>query len=261
LQARATGDPGDLTNRAWAQSVSGVRVSNVATATVRIRPEHVFNCSDVIGKVFHDRNQNGVQDGVQGLILDDDVRSTGKYGISPEVEEFGEAGIPNARVVTPRGTIITTDEHGRFHVPCAALPGGRGENFTLKLDPRSLPSGFRIVTENPRTIRLTAGKMARLNFGVALSRVIDIDLTGTAFQTGTSAPSADLIAALDGLLPVLEDAPSTIRLSYLDQGEGDRAAWARMRAVEVYLRDRWSAAQPYALVIERSVITLGGAGQ
>ncbi len=68
--------------------------SEVATATVRVIPDPTFDCTDVIGKVFDDRNLNGQQDA-------------------------GEEGLAGVRVVTARGLIATTDEHGRFHITCA----------------------------------------------------------------------------------------------------------------------------------------------
>jgi large repetitive protein len=99
---------GTLTNTGFVEDTFGNRVSNVATASVRIEPEHVFDCSDVIGKVFDDLNMNGYQD-------------------------QGEPGLPDVRVVTIRGVRITSDEYGRYHVPCAELPADIGSNFTLKL--------------------------------------------------------------------------------------------------------------------------------
>jgi hypothetical protein len=38
------------------------QVSNTATATVRVVPDPTFDCSDIIGKVFDDKNANGYQD-------------------------------------------------------------------------------------------------------------------------------------------------------------------------------------------------------
>src|SRR5690606_16381458 len=57
----ATDFHGDAVNRAWIED-NGEIVSSIGTATVRIEPEHVFSCSDVIGKVFDDRNRNGYPD-------------------------------------------------------------------------------------------------------------------------------------------------------------------------------------------------------
>lgn len=53
---------GDLVNNAVMRAPNDTDISNAATATVRIIPEAVFDCSDVIGKVFDDRNRNGMED-------------------------------------------------------------------------------------------------------------------------------------------------------------------------------------------------------
>ena len=56
-------------NRAQVRNTTiGAAVSGEATATVRVIPDPTFDCTDVIGKVFDDRNRNGQQDkGEQGL--------------------------------------------------------------------------------------------------------------------------------------------------------------------------------------------------
>ena len=85
-------------------------------------PDPTFDCTDVIGKVFDDTNRNGEQD-------------------------EGEPGLPGVRVVTGRGLAARTDQYGRFHITCAVTPReGRGSNFVLKLDDRTLPSGYRMST-------------------------------------------------------------------------------------------------------------------
>ncbi len=109
---------GEYVNRALVLNTAlGTAVSGEAAATVRVIPDPTFDCTDVIGKIFDDSNLNGQQD-------------------------KGEKGLSGVRVVTARGLIATTDEHGRFHITCAAVPDeDRGSNFILKLDERSLPSG------------------------------------------------------------------------------------------------------------------------
>jgi len=141
---------GDLVNRAVViDPVSGLAISNEARATVSLAPEQVFDCSDVIGKVFFDTNGNGYQDA-------------------------GEEGIAGARIMSVTGDIITADENGMYSVPCAALPSRIGSNFILKVDENSLPSGHRVTTENPRVVRLTAGTMAQINFGVGVAAMSEI---------------------------------------------------------------------------------------
>ena len=125
------------------QALTGTEISNRATATVSIIPSSVFDCSELLGKVFEDRNRDGYQD-------------------------EGEPGVAGVRLATVNGELITTDQHGRYHVACASVPNASiGSNFVLKLDPRTLPLGWVPTTENPRSIRLTRGKAGELNFGVA----------------------------------------------------------------------------------------------
>ncbi|MDZ7824322.1 MAG: hypothetical protein U5K75_09995 [Ahrensia sp.] len=96
--------------------------------------------------------------------------------------------------------MITTDQYGRYSVPCAALPDkASGSNFILKLNTRTLPTGYRITTENPRVVRLTRGKLTKLNFGASISRVVDITLTNDAFL----GFSLQFTSALDGGTPMI----------------------------------------------------------
>ena len=71
-----------------------------------------------------------------------------------------------------------------------------GSNFILKLDPRTLPTGYSLTTENPRVVRLTRGKLTKLNFGASIGREVRIELSGAAFVAGTNRPPK---ALLDGL--------------------------------------------------------------
>ena len=68
------------------------------------------------------------------------------------------------RVVTPTGLQATTDRYGRYHVTCASVPNdSRGSNFVLKLDDRTLPSGFRMTTDQVQIQRATSGKALQVN--------------------------------------------------------------------------------------------------
>ena len=256
LDARIAIGSGSLINRAIAVDQNGVAVSNEATAEIILRPEAVFDCGDVIGKVFDDRNLNGYQDGPNGEDLGavtDQTYEGGKYDVAPELIQGGEPGLPNVRLATVNGTIITTDDYGRYHVPCAELPAGIGSNFTLKLDERSLPTGYRVTTENPRVVRLTAGGVTKLNFGAAIANVADIDLTGAAFVGATEEPTAGLLVGIDQLVAQLVDIPSVLRLTYYMNGEGRDIARARLDSVEALIRDKWEAAGRYRLLIERTI--------
>jgi uncharacterized repeat protein (TIGR01451 family) len=239
LGVRVTGDApwGELENQTWLEGSTGTRFSNVATAIIVREPEAVFDCADIIGKVFDDRNRNGTQD-------------------APDGSGATEPGLPAVRVVTTRGYVITTDDFGRFHVPCAELPREMGSNFTMKLDTRSLPTGYRLTTENPRTIRVTPGKMAKVNFGVSLSRVVRIDLSAQAF-TAEGQPTAALKKGVAGLIAQLQSEPSVLRLNYRLSGESDAVARKRLDRVEALVRSAWQD-KGERLRVERTLQRAGG---
>lgn len=250
LTARVVTGGGTYVNQTFALTRDGVQASNTATAEIRVKPEGVFDCSDVIGKVFVDRNLNGVQDPsgpARGKVLSDDNYVGDNLDAEP--------GLADAKLVTANGFIIRTDDHGRFNVPCAEMPSDLGSNFILKLDPRSLPTGYRVTTENPRVQRLTAGKIAKMNFGVAPASVVEIDLTAQAFVLGSDHLKPGFDPAVKALVAKIRKTPSMLRLSYLMQsGEGDHTlARARLRAAEQMIRKAWRGQGRYKLVIDRNI--------
>ena len=212
LVAGAGAGEGEHTNQAWAASTYGGGVlSNIATAAVRIVPDATFDCSDIIGKVFDDKNANGYQN-------------------------QGESGIPNVRVVTARGLLVTTDAEGRFHVPCAAVPqSSRGSNFVMKLDERTLPSGYRLTTENPRAVRVTRGKMVKLNFGATVHKVFRLELDDRAFVPDHTALTPEWADKLPALVQALQARPAVLRVAYR---QGEQAVWVqpRLAALQTELR-------------------------
>lgn len=260
VRVTRTGEFGERTNRTFLEDRFGRVVSNVADAVIRVDPEHVFDCSDVIGRVFTDTNGNGYQDGPGTLrepIIDDSYVGNGKFGKldrAPKRSDQSEPGIPGVRLVTPDGMIITTDEYGRYSVPCAALPRNIGSNFMLKLDTRTLPTGYRVTTENPRVVRLTAGKMAKLNFGARIGNVVDIDLTAAAFVSGRTDPQPALAAGIDGLIAQIATTPSVLHLTYvLGNGEAPKMGRERLRSIEKLIQKRWRGKGKYKLIIDKSV--------
>jgi hypothetical protein len=208
-----------------------------ARATVSVLPEHVFDCGDIIGKVFDDKNRNGIQDA-----------ETSPYTPEP--------GLPGVRLVTVNGKLITTDKNGRFHVGCADLPDANiGSNFILKLDTRSLPTGYRVTTENPRTVRLTRGKVSKLNFGASIGRVVRFDLTDKVFADGSATPTAKLAGAVTKLVSLLDAEPSTLRLTYFEGGDGNALAKKRLSAVRAMIAEEWKSRRGrYKLPVEARIV-------
>jgi fimbrial isopeptide formation D2 family protein/uncharacterized repeat protein (TIGR01451 family) len=225
---------GEYVNRAYIteETAPAIReqTSETATATVRVIPDPDFDCTDVIGKVFDDRNLNGYQDD-------------------------GETGLAGVRVVTARGLIASSDEHGRFHITCAVVPDeDRGSNFILKLDDRSLPTGYRVTTENPRVQRATRGKMLRFNFGATIHRVVAIDIANGVYEPETTELRPQWTPKLAELLSELRKSPAVLRLSYLADVEPEKLVRERLAALKQEITKQWQrSGGSYPLTIETEV--------
>jgi uncharacterized repeat protein (TIGR01451 family) len=216
-------------------AVLGGPVSAEATAKVRVVPDITFDCTDVIGKVFDDANGSGHQDP-------------------------GEKGLPGVRLVTTRGLAAITDEFGRFHITCAITPlEGRGSNFALKLDDRTLPSGYRLTTPQVLVERATRGKALRFEFGASIHRLVSLDLSDAVFEPGTADMRLQWRPRLDLLLAELRKSRSVLHLSYLGDVEDKPLADRRLEAIAQTIRDAWRAMNCcYELTIEREIFWLRG---
>jgi uncharacterized repeat protein (TIGR01451 family) len=224
---------GEFVNRAQAMNtLTGGALSLEATATVRIVPDADFDCTDVIGKVFDDTNRNGLQD-------------------------RDEPGIPGVRLATARGLLATTDQYGRFHITCAITPReGRGSNFVLKLDDRTLPSGYRGSTELVQVKRATPGKALEFNFGASIHRVIGLDVADPVFEEGAIEMRTIWRPRIELLLDELRKAPAVLRLSYLADLEEPRLVEQRLDALRTEVLEEWAADEEccaYELEVETEV--------
>ena len=182
-------------------------------ARVIIKEEAIFDCGEIIGRVFDDLNNNGYMDD-------------------------GEPGLPGVRVVTVKGLLITTDKFGRFHVTCADIPNAQiGSNFLMKLDPRTLPAGYVLTTENPRDVRLTRGKITKLNFGASKQRDVALDLTRDAFGSGLVL-KPKFAAGLDRLVSLMSQGRGALTITYRC-GAYAPVADDRVQAVAEALQAKW----------------------
>ncbi len=225
----------EYVNQAWASNmVADARVSNVASASVRVVADPTFDCSDLIGKVFDDKNRNGYQD-------------------------EGEPGIPGVRLATPKGWLVTTDEYGRYHIACADVPSEmRGSNFILKVDERTLPSGYRITTENPRVVRLTQGRLVKANFGASIHRVVRLDLSPAAFGADNQL-TAQYQAQLGQVLTLMYAEPSILRIAYRLPVDGSvEDARARIGHVRDWIKEQWEPHDCcYDMQLEEEIVPAG----
>ncbi|MCK4909237.1 MAG: DUF11 domain-containing protein, partial [Planctomycetes bacterium] len=142
------------------------KTSNTTRETVEVIPDPLFDLGTIIGKVFEDKNQNGRQD-------------------------RGEKGVADAKIIMENGTMVKTDNQGRYHIP-GVTPG----THLLKL---------QATTKNSKIVRITEGLLAKVNFGVskthdAKPKTQDAQLTLVALgdgELGHSRVSEDRVGSLD----------------------------------------------------------------
>ncbi len=228
---------GEYVNRARAvSSLTGAPLSGEASATVRVVPDPTFDCTDVMGKVFDDANRDGLQDA-------------------------GERGLQGIRLVTARGLAAITDQHGRYHITCAITPNeGRGSNFILKLDDRTLPSGYRMSTRQVQVQRATRGKALRFNYAASIHRVVGLDMADAVFEPGSTGMRPQWKPRIALLLDELKKSPATLRLSYVADVEDAELVEERLVAVKKEIMEAWEALDCcYQLTIEPEVFWHRGA--
>lgn len=197
-------------------AATGDTLSNVAEAKVRLRIEPVFDCPDIIGRVFDDANRDGYM-------------------------QDGEKGIAGVRLATARGLLITTDAQGRFHIACPVVPDAAiGSNFIVKLDTRTLPQGYEVTSENPRTVRLTRGKLVKLNFGAAGLRLVEFGLDARSFENGSTRLKRTSLAAIDQLLSELASQQANLRITYSAQAS-DKLKDERLKLVASLVKAAFKA--------------------
>ncbi len=231
LAAGAGVTEGEFVNRAQAvSSVTGTVMSEEAEATVRLVPDPTFDCTDVTGKVFDDTNRNGYQDGDEG-------------------------GLAGVRVVTARGLAATTDAHGRYHITCAITPNEtRGSNFVLKLDDRTLPSGFRASTRPVQVQRATRGKALRINFGASIHRVVGLDIADAVFEPDSVEMRNQWRPRIGLLVDELQKGPAVLRLSYVADVEAEALVERRLDSLKNQIMTAWEDLNCcYELVIEPEI--------
>ena len=200
-------------NQAFAENtLTGTR-SDIATAVVDYIPEPSFDCTPVIGRVYDDVNVNGYPDD-------------------------GEPGLPGIRLVTVNGDIITTDEYGRYHIPCAILADSEnGSNFLLKADTRTLPLGYAPTTENPRVVRATRGKFVKMNFGAGYRTKLRVDFRAEDFNLDGTGIAAAKVSELRQYLAQNQDAERAVLVYNASEDMGVDAAQARLQTALDAVRD------------------------
>jgi len=124
----------------------------------------------------------------------------------------------------------------------------------MKLDERTLPTGYRVTTENPRDVRITRGKLSKLNFGATIHKVVRVDMSDAAFEAGKTTLKPAWTKQLAALPDKLKARPSVLRLGYKAGADGEALARERLAAVSQQLQRTWKdKACCHTLLIEEEL--------
>ncbi|MEY4374584.1 MAG: hypothetical protein RL760_750, partial [Candidatus Eisenbacteria bacterium] len=124
-------------------AVGGCATCTIApptSATIMVEENEFFSRSTLLGRVFEDKDRDGLQSG-------------------------DEPGLAGARVVMDDGTVVTTDAQGLFHVP--DLEAGPR---VIKMDLAAAGAGAVPTNGVSQVVDIAPGLLANVRFGVAFPR-------------------------------------------------------------------------------------------
>lgn len=128
-------------NKAYAKFEKEL-ISNIAKESVLVVKDPLFNTSTIIGKVYVDRNDDGMQ-------------------------TEGEKGLGGIDIISTSGQVVTTDEYGRFHFTIESDSNiQQAQTVVLKLKSDTLPDGATIRSNNPVIAKITSGVSLEVNFRI-----------------------------------------------------------------------------------------------
>ncbi|MFD2259756.1 hypothetical protein ACFSMZ_08250, partial [Chelativorans composti] len=117
------------------------------------------------------------------------------------------------------------------------------------------------VDQNPRVIRLTAGKVSSVSFAASITRVVRVDISSDAFIAGGAQLREEWFPRLAQLILILREEPSVLRLSYIDQNSERKLATRRVDFLRNTIQKLWQERPGnYRLEIEARILNQLGQG-
>ena len=92
-----------------------------------------------------------------------------------------------------------------------------------------------MTTENPRVVRLTAGKMTEVNFGVSCGRSVSVHLCDEVFLPGQSALREEWRPKLQELAELVKTAPARVTIVHATAGS-QALGRTRLSKIDAYLK-------------------------
>jgi hypothetical protein len=112
-----------------------------------------------------------------------------------------------------------------------------------------------MTTENPLVVRLTDGKMTKMNFGASIHRVVRVDVSGGAFEPESTKLRDEWKKHITSLDEKLRERPTVVRIAYRMSGESRSLAQQRIKLLRELIQSRWKKGKNRApLVFEEEIV-------
>lgn len=157
-------------------------VSNIASADIKIGMDAFDEHAILLGKVFADSNKNGVQDS-------------------------GELGIPNVRLILETGVSVYTDIQGKY-----SIYGLSPLTHVLKVDRTSLPNNSSIIINSPKQ----AGKSDSFFVDLKKSSLENISVAINITDKAGYDEINTRIKGLEASNPLLNAIKETLRINQIN---------------------------------------------
>ncbi len=191
---------------ALAQTLDGFSLaSNLAQATVEVKPGILSDRGIILGKAFYDENDNGIQD--RGELTQSDVE-----------------------LILENGTRVKTDKDGKYSIPNVAA----GIHI-LRVNESSLPENVSVRANSFRNlkngqsqlIQMGGGAMIKANIPLARTEIksgianglVYFDLDGNGIYDNSDSVFAGAHFTLDDSLNFSSDSSGKFRVSDIRPGE------------------------------------------
>jgi hypothetical protein len=225
-------------------ALSGKTVSPIDKLTVTINQDSLAERETAFAII----NQDKTCDRIIGIVFLD--------GNGDGVRDAGESGLSGARFTTIDGSAFYSDKHGNIRVPCKQFALRSAQSgFILKLDMRSVPTGYQLVAQVPQNLTLPLGADAEILYPLSLQSQVHLRLNNEAFEPDSIELMPRWQNSIDRLIEILEKKPSILRVTYFSGLESHSNAKKRMSAIELLINNRWQMTEPtYTLPIETTIV-------
>src|SRR5690606_31112070 len=126
-----------------------------------------------------------------------------------------------------------------------------GSTLAVAADPGTVPSGFRLRGDPEQYVLVGAAEMARASFPAEAGRIVRLEISGSAFEEGSTALKQRW---RDGISELIETLSAEVSVLHVRYARRDALAETRLRSVADAVQRQWrQSGQPWPLAIHTEI--------